>query len=326
MRVDGALRPGRRARRVQDRGVLVVRRERPRVLGRQRPRASRRSARRGRRGSRPAAPVADDDHESHVAEVGQRLESLDEVVPDDDRLDVAVLDHGVEQRAARVGVERHRHPAADERAVERDQELGLVAQQEADVRAGPQTGRGRTRARPGRPRATRPPNVRRSRLSKTSQSLSGRSAARSARTRSIVRSSGGYRVEYGPRSRPCPRRSPASRFGGVAAALTRDRPPDTVARRWRSASRPRSPSPTASAGSPPEAIDALRDARLELEGLSGLDERTIELTRIGALVALGAPGRVDRRPRHPRASPAASPRRRSGAPCSRSRRSSACRA
>jgi len=42
-------------------------------------------------------------------------------------------------------------------------------------------------------------------------------------------------------------------------------------------------------GLPSEAIAALRDLRVELEGLSGLDERSIELTRLGALVALGAP-------------------------------------
>jgi alkylhydroperoxidase/carboxymuconolactone decarboxylase family protein YurZ len=49
------------------------------------------------------------------------------------------------------------------------------------------------------------------------------------------------------------------------------------------------PVPDGLRGLPPEAIDALRDARLELERLSGLDERTIELTRVAALVALGAP-------------------------------------
>lgn len=42
-------------------------------------------------------------------------------------------------------------------------------------------------------------------------------------------------------------------------------------------------------GLPPEAIDALRDMRLELERLSVLDERAVELARLGALVALGAP-------------------------------------
>lgn len=49
------------------------------------------------------------------------------------------------------------------------------------------------------------------------------------------------------------------------------------------------PVPDGLRGLAPEAIEALRDARLELERLSGLDERVIELTRIGALVALGAP-------------------------------------
>jgi alkylhydroperoxidase/carboxymuconolactone decarboxylase family protein YurZ len=49
------------------------------------------------------------------------------------------------------------------------------------------------------------------------------------------------------------------------------------------------PVPDGLRGLPPEAIDALRDMRLRLEGLSGLDERSIELTRLGALVALGAP-------------------------------------
>lgn len=42
-------------------------------------------------------------------------------------------------------------------------------------------------------------------------------------------------------------------------------------------------------GLDPAALDALRRARLALETLSGLDERTIELVRLGALAALGAP-------------------------------------
>ena len=49
------------------------------------------------------------------------------------------------------------------------------------------------------------------------------------------------------------------------------------------------PVPEGLRGLPPEAIAALRDMRVELEGLSGLDERSIELARLGALVALGAP-------------------------------------
>jgi 4-carboxymuconolactone decarboxylase len=47
--------------------------------------------------------------------------------------------------------------------------------------------------------------------------------------------------------------------------------------------------PDALRGLDPEAVAALRDARVVLERLSGLDERTIELVRIGTLVALGAP-------------------------------------
>ena len=42
-------------------------------------------------------------------------------------------------------------------------------------------------------------------------------------------------------------------------------------------------------GLDPAAIAALRDLRVELERLGGLDERSIELARLGALVALGAP-------------------------------------
>ena len=49
------------------------------------------------------------------------------------------------------------------------------------------------------------------------------------------------------------------------------------------------PVPDGLRGLAPEAIEVMRDARVELERLSGLDERVIELTRIGALVALGAP-------------------------------------
>lgn len=37
------------------------------------------------------------------------------------------------------------------------------------------------------------------------------------------------------------------------------------------------------------AVAALREMREELERLSGLDERTIELARLGVLVALAAP-------------------------------------
>jgi alkylhydroperoxidase/carboxymuconolactone decarboxylase family protein YurZ len=49
------------------------------------------------------------------------------------------------------------------------------------------------------------------------------------------------------------------------------------------------PVPDGLRGLDPAAIAALRDMRVELERLSGLDERAIELTRLGALIALGAP-------------------------------------
>jgi alkylhydroperoxidase/carboxymuconolactone decarboxylase family protein YurZ len=47
--------------------------------------------------------------------------------------------------------------------------------------------------------------------------------------------------------------------------------------------------PPALQGLDPEALAALRDARVVLERLSGLDERSIELVRLGALIALAAP-------------------------------------
>ena len=50
------------------------------------------------------------------------------------------------------------------------------------------------------------------------------------------------------------------------------------------------PVPDGLRGLDPAAIEALRDLRLDLERLSGLDERAIELARLGALIALGAPG------------------------------------
>ncbi|MBM3679520.1 MAG: carboxymuconolactone decarboxylase [Actinobacteria bacterium] len=49
------------------------------------------------------------------------------------------------------------------------------------------------------------------------------------------------------------------------------------------------PVPDGLRGLDPAAIAALRDMRVELERLSGLDERAIELARLGALIALGAP-------------------------------------
>jgi alkylhydroperoxidase/carboxymuconolactone decarboxylase family protein YurZ len=47
--------------------------------------------------------------------------------------------------------------------------------------------------------------------------------------------------------------------------------------------------PPALQGLDPEAVALLRDARVSLERLSGLDERSIELVRFGALIALAAP-------------------------------------
>jgi alkylhydroperoxidase/carboxymuconolactone decarboxylase family protein YurZ len=47
--------------------------------------------------------------------------------------------------------------------------------------------------------------------------------------------------------------------------------------------------PPALAALDPEAVAALRDARVALERIGGLDERSIELVRFGALIALGAP-------------------------------------
>ena len=47
--------------------------------------------------------------------------------------------------------------------------------------------------------------------------------------------------------------------------------------------------PPALQGLDPEAVAVLRDARVSLERLSGLDERSIELVRFGALIALAAP-------------------------------------
>jgi alkylhydroperoxidase/carboxymuconolactone decarboxylase family protein YurZ len=49
------------------------------------------------------------------------------------------------------------------------------------------------------------------------------------------------------------------------------------------------PVPDGLRGLDPAAIEALRTLRLELEQLSGLDERATELARLAALIALGAP-------------------------------------
>jgi alkylhydroperoxidase/carboxymuconolactone decarboxylase family protein YurZ len=49
------------------------------------------------------------------------------------------------------------------------------------------------------------------------------------------------------------------------------------------------PVPDGLRGLDPAAIAALRNVRLALEELSMLDERTIELARLAALIALGAP-------------------------------------
>jgi alkylhydroperoxidase/carboxymuconolactone decarboxylase family protein YurZ len=46
--------------------------------------------------------------------------------------------------------------------------------------------------------------------------------------------------------------------------------------------------PSALTALDPAAVAALRDARIALERIGGLDERSIELVRFGALIALGA--------------------------------------
>ena len=46
--------------------------------------------------------------------------------------------------------------------------------------------------------------------------------------------------------------------------------------------------PSALTALDPAAVAALRDARIALEQIGGLDERSIELVRFGALIALGA--------------------------------------
>ena len=75
----------------------------------------------------------------------------------------------------------------------------------------------------------------------------------------------------------------------------------------------------------PVIVSALRDARVAIEERSGLDERTIELVRLGTLVALGAPeGSLGAHVR--RARGAASRSATCGTPWPRSRRWSACRA
>jgi len=46
--------------------------------------------------------------------------------------------------------------------------------------------------------------------------------------------------------------------------------------------------PSALSALDPAAVAALRDCRVALERIGGLDERSIELVRFGALIALGA--------------------------------------
>ncbi len=57
------------------------------------------------------------------------------------------------------------------------------------------------------------------------------------------------------------------------------------------------PVPDGLRGLDPAAIDALRDMRVELERLSGLDERAIELARLGRARRARRPGRLARRAR-----------------------------
>ena len=79
---------------------------------------------------------ADGDDQADAAEPVEVLEAVDQVGADDERLGVAMLEHRLQERAPAVGVQRDADAAPHLRAVEGGQELELVAEQQADVRAG----------------------------------------------------------------------------------------------------------------------------------------------------------------------------------------------
>ena len=82
---------------------------------------------------RLASRVAGDDDQLDLSEAVELLERRQQVLAGDEDLQVGLLDHSLQEDAAGVGVERDGDAARRLRAVERGEELDLVAQEEADV-------------------------------------------------------------------------------------------------------------------------------------------------------------------------------------------------
>ena len=167
--------------------------------------------------------VAGHDDQLDLAEAVERLERRQHVLTGDEDLEVGLLDDPLEQDAAGVGVERDGDAAGRLRAVERGEELDLVAQQQADV--------------------ARASEVVEQRVGEAVRLLLGllegeaavgevqprlvRALPRPARcsTCSIVRCSIAKRPTNGPAPGPCP-------CGARSSALSGTRPRAPCGRRW----------------------------------------------------------------------------------------------
>ena len=157
MRVDDALGvAGRAAGELDQRRLLSCRaaRSASRRSGR---RASRPSGPRGRRAAaRAASPSPATTSSSTAPSESSASSCRQQVGARDQDADLGLDDHALEQDAAGVGVERDGDAARGLRAVERREELDLVAQEQADVAPRPMSAASAcaTRLTPAAPRRT----------------------------------------------------------------------------------------------------------------------------------------------------------------------------
>ena len=152
------------------------------------------------------------------------LERRQHVLARDEDLEVGLLDHPLQQHAAGVGVERHGDASGRLRAVERGEELDLVAQEEADVARAAEVVEQRVREAVGLLLGLL---ERQAAVGEVQPGLVRRAPRPGAcRTCSIVRCSIGKRLVNGPGPGPLPL------WSSIMRARRGTRPRAACGRRW----------------------------------------------------------------------------------------------
>ena len=134
MRVDDTLRRSRRAGgELDQRRVAAVGQLRRGIAAASLEPAGQRQHARATDRRRQLVRRAGHEHELDLPERLERIEVREQVRARDQHPRIRLDDHPLEQQPARVGVQRHRHAARRESAIEDREELDLVAHVERDV-------------------------------------------------------------------------------------------------------------------------------------------------------------------------------------------------